>query len=1571
MSPANGGDIVPSVTRTINTKLVLDGEAAYKAQLAGINAESRKLASEMKLVEASYSGQANSLEALNAKHSVLQRQLDNQHNKLSAHKRVLDEARTAYETYGKQMADYGQQIEESKSALDELKNSTGDTTEEQARLTKEMDTAQEGFDKSAAKQAIASNKMAEYESRANSTEANIKNLGREIDQTSAYMGEAATSADGCATSIDEYGNKVESAGASTANLSSLLASAGIIAGLKKLAEGFADCAKASIEYESAMTGVIKTVDGTPAQIQAISDGIKEMSTVIPATTTEIAAVAEAAGQLGIATDDVLNFAEVMINLGVTTNLSAEEAASSLAKFANITGTAASDYERLGSTIVALGNNFATTEADIVAMATGLASAGTLAGLTESEILALAASMSSVGIQAQAGATAMSQTFAAIEKAAAKGGDSLDEFARIAGMSAEDFAAMWRDDALSAVNAFIGGLGGLEAQGESATLVLDEMGLSGIRQANMLKALALASDTLSQSIGLSSAAWEENTALAAEAALRYGTTESKFQLLENSTMLLKQAIGDALTPALGGMAEAGADAAQWAADFAADNPEVVGAITGTVAAVGLLTGAVTIYTAGAKIAGMVTATLGASMTAVLGPIAAVIAGIGLVAGVLAASVKDANSELNTLQAQTKASAAAYEDAKAAISSQSESIGSLASQLDYLIQTSDGSTGSMQAMQGVMSQLTALVPELTGYIDAETGALMEGWEAVVGLSQAQQEHVLAKEREAQISAELTTAERSLSEARAEMQALEEKGIDLAAIDILMGEGLISLLSEEQLRYLELQQAITGYSDQIETSSEALSAATAETEAFAEAAGAQEDAIEPVIDALAEQAAALGTTKTELAEVASEYGLTADALAAMVAESGVSLDEWVANQEEYASAVKDATDSVVNDFEKVKTGTGQSIDQMIANNDHNAEKTREFTALMSELSGSMSEDVQAYFEKMGVGSLEQLQELRDSGAGKMEELNASMAEAAAAGAEDVDRQWADADLPGAISKVYDEAGNAISNNKSVEDASGETIADAAASTKAEISNSNFPGLGVDMVGGIARGAQSNSGMLANVLANIVKNAVRAAKAAAESNSPSKLTERELGLNMMTGWAQGIEKNVGLVTGALESSVGDTGKVMKNAGELAVKAYAEGINAQKSAAITAMQDTARATWETAKGTLTNYNDLKKELDRARNMEILSEREYFDELKSIRDKYLNPNSEDYLSVTESLYKFEASEHESERKEAIAAYEDYIKAYVDATEKALDEVQSRIDKAMKGQAAMAQSLANYGSLMDTVSLSWSDGSKSEYTRLGDLQSDIDTLSRYSEMLTTLQSKGASASLMDEIVKMDVDEALKYGELLLSKTESQWEDYNEKWEEKQRLAIEIAENFYRDELNALETEYNDLLRDSLDGLKDTSYTSGENTVDGFIDGMVSREDALKATVARIAAIVEGGLQKGLDSHSPSRLTEKYGKYAAQGVGVGWEEEIKNLEAKVMASMPATFGTPAPVQQNQNSDMELLSGMVTTMMAGMGGSGPQPPTVHILQLENGVEIARWLVPDIRAVESQSPQIVSDLR
>ena len=141
--------------------------------------------------------------------------------------------------------------------------------------------------------------------------------------------------------------------------------------------------KSAIEFESAFTGVQKTVDATGEEYAALSKGITEMSERMPQSASAIAGVMEAAGQLGVrGVQNLLDFTETMIMLGDATNLTSEEAAMSIAKVMNIFGTANEDVGRFGATIVDLGNNYATTEADIVSMTNRLAAGARIAGLTE-------------------------------------------------------------------------------------------------------------------------------------------------------------------------------------------------------------------------------------------------------------------------------------------------------------------------------------------------------------------------------------------------------------------------------------------------------------------------------------------------------------------------------------------------------------------------------------------------------------------------------------------------------------------------------------------------------------------------------------------------------------------------------------------------------------------------------------------------------------------------------------------------------------------------------------------------------------------------------------------------------------------------------------------------------------------------------------------------------------------------------------------------------------------------------------------------------------------------------------
>ena len=577
-------------------------------------------------------------------------------------------------------------------------------------------------------------------------------LGREFRTTFAKArGELGDTAD----SAESFGSRATQA---VDAVSSVLAAAGISAALKEIKEGFDECVQASMDFESAITGVAKTTDLTDEELADMSDAIKAMSTEIPASTTEIAAVAEAAGQLGIQKDALLDFTRVMTMLGTATNMTAEDAATALARFANITGMSADNYDRLGAVIVDLGNNFATTESEITQMGTRLASGGKLAGLTEPQIMALAAAMSSVGIEAEAGGTAMTQTLNAIEKAVATGEDSLQSFADVAGMSADSFAEMWNTDALGALTAFIRGLGNLDEQGESAVLVLEDLGLTGIRQSNMLKSLALAADQMDSAVQTANTAWDENIALTNEANKRYATTQSKLDMMQNAYNNLKVAVGDAFTPALRDAYDAGTDVLNVLGEFVQENPALV---KGVVTFTGVVGGATVALTAYAAISKVIKALDMATMFGgAVGPIMlGVTAVAALTAGIVAlsdASKDDAVPSVRELTEAARELDSAMSDARAACDdtvTTTEASANVANnyidRLDELNSLSKLSAEQQREYHGILVMLTQTVPNLANYIDLETDTINGGTEALRANTQAWKDNAIAQAYQEQLT------------------------------------------------------------------------------------------------------------------------------------------------------------------------------------------------------------------------------------------------------------------------------------------------------------------------------------------------------------------------------------------------------------------------------------------------------------------------------------------------------------------------------------------------------------------------------------------------------------------------------------------------------------------------------------------------------------------------------------------------------------------------------------------------------------------------------------------------------
>lgn len=568
---------------------------------------------------------------------------------------------SAVEQADQKIKQLDQELELNQTKLDGSENKTSLLRDRQVLLANQSQivaqktaTLQSALD--ACSQEVGENSEKYNELKSSLAEAQTQQaaIQNEIRNTTKELSEQKSTVQTFGEGLGKFGEGTEKVGQSLRTVSTT--AAGALTG----------AAASAITFEDAFAGVKKTSDEVynangqcVYSYQQLEDGIRNMAKEIPASTTEIASVAETAGQLGIKTQDVLGFTRVMIDMGNSTNLAADDAATAIAKFANVTGLAADQsmsaeekYSKMGSTIVDLGNNYATTEADIMNMATNLASAGTQVGMSESDILALATALSSVGMEAQAGGTAFSKAMVQMQIDVETNSEGLKDWANVAGMSVDEFSTLFREDATGALEAFIAGLSQCGGETDSAIKVLDDMGITETRMRDALLRSANASDVFTSAIQTGNEAWNENTALTEEANKRYETTKSKIQIMGNNLKDVGITLGSTFLPMIAQGTEKIKGFADAISQMDSNQQKILLGILGFVAILSPLligigkvsTGISAIIGVGSKLTGMIagigTAAEGAGAAAAggagiaLGPILLIVAAIAAITGAIA-------------------------------------------------------------------------------------------------------------------------------------------------------------------------------------------------------------------------------------------------------------------------------------------------------------------------------------------------------------------------------------------------------------------------------------------------------------------------------------------------------------------------------------------------------------------------------------------------------------------------------------------------------------------------------------------------------------------------------------------------------------------------------------------------------------------------------------------------------------------------------------------------------------------------------------------------------------------------
>ncbi|TCS98744.1 TP901 family phage tail tape measure protein [Tepidimonas ignava] len=383
--------------------------------------------------------------------------------------------------------------------------------------------------------------------------------------------------------------------------------------------------KPAVAFESVMADVRKVVDfETPAQFAQMSKDILQLSTRIPMAAEGIGQIVAAAGQAGIAREELVRFAEDAAKMGVAFDLTGEQAGAAMTGLRSIFALAQDEVVRLGDAFNHLSNNMDATAAGLLNVANRSGSTAKLFGLTGAQLGALGATFLALKTPPEVAATGINALLLKLATAD-KQGSKFQEALEGIGLSAGVMKEMIRRDAQGALITFL----------EHVARAPDVMGalsdLFGAEYADDIAKLVGSLDLYRQALGLVADEAAYAGSMQREYEARAATTANNLQLLKNQISRLGITIGNALLPPLNSLLGALMAPIGALAQLAERFPVITQVVVGTIGAV-----------VGLKVA---TIALGYAWTFVKGPI--------LDAQV---AVQSARAKLARLQAQAAATGA---------------------------------------------------------------------------------------------------------------------------------------------------------------------------------------------------------------------------------------------------------------------------------------------------------------------------------------------------------------------------------------------------------------------------------------------------------------------------------------------------------------------------------------------------------------------------------------------------------------------------------------------------------------------------------------------------------------------------------------------------------------------------------------------------------------------------------------------------------------------------------------------------------------------------------------------------
>lgn len=320
----------------------------------------------------------------------------------------------------------------------------------------------------------------------------------------------------------------------------------------------------AIAYEKDFAQVQRTTGLAGDAAVDFQRQLKQLSTEIPATFSELSEVAKIGGQMGVAQQALESFTETVTRFVATSDgVNIDKASTAFGRLENMFNRTPSGaladpqfFERIGSAISYTGDNSVATEAQIIGMLEKTTASAKNAGLSIQETIAMSSAMVSSGLQPFLSSGFIIRFFGNFQKAAAQGGQAAADMARELGYTAEEFQNVVRNDPYDMLHRVVSQMKDMDSvEGKQ---FLQRLGINGVQDPKVLNALSENLHVLDAAMEDVNKAYGEADYLNKSSEGIFDTTAAGIQKLVNSFMNLGHTIGSSSLPVFSKFLELGID-----------------------------------------------------------------------------------------------------------------------------------------------------------------------------------------------------------------------------------------------------------------------------------------------------------------------------------------------------------------------------------------------------------------------------------------------------------------------------------------------------------------------------------------------------------------------------------------------------------------------------------------------------------------------------------------------------------------------------------------------------------------------------------------------------------------------------------------------------------------------------------------------------------------------------------------------------------------------------------------------------------------------------------------------------